>query len=275
NQLLRADPAMTPDKMRLMQTDVGSPRAELFVPALLGAAATRPGDTVLQHAAAVLARWDRHYTRQNHEAILFEYAMSELNDRLWDELGAGQKAGGRDGGSGSLPMPGLMVVAELLADPANEWWDDRRTTDVIEHRDDILAESLKAAYLRAAASFGSPEGAGWLWSNRRTVRIRHLLGLPGFGAPEVPAMGGPSTISPSSGNGGFGSSWRMVVEMGSTVKAMGIYPGGQSGNPASPRYLDLLPRWAAGELDTLRTPAAPDSLPRALTSATLDLEPAR
>jgi penicillin amidase len=88
-------------------------------------------------------------------------------------------------------------------------------------------------------------------------------------------MGGPSTISPSSGDGGFGSSWRMVVEMGAAVNAMGIYPGGQSGNPASPRYLDLLPRWAAGELDTLRTPVAPDSLPGALTSASLDLEPAR
>ena len=275
NQLLRADSAVTPDRMRLMQTDVGSPRAEMFVPALLGAAATRQGDTVLQHAAAILARWDRHYTRRNHEAILFEYAMGELNDRLWDELRPGGTAGGRQSGREALPMPGLMVVAELLADPGNEWWDDRRTDGVIEQRDDILAESLKAAYLRAAASFGSPEGAGWLWSNRRTVRIRHLLGLPGFGAPELPAMGGPSTISPSSGNGGFGSSWRMVVEMGSTVKALGIYPGGQSGNPASPRYLDLLPKWAAGELDTLRTPVAPDSLPGALTSATLDLEPAR
>ncbi|MFI5211125.1 MAG: penicillin acylase family protein, partial [Gemmatimonadales bacterium] len=116
NQLLRADPAMTPDKMRLMQTDVGSPRAELFVPALLGAAATRPGDTVLQHAAAILARWDRQYTRQNHEAILFEYAMSELNDRLWDELGSGGRTGGQADSSpvprSQLPVPGLMVVAE-------------------------------------------------------------------------------------------------------------------------------------------------------------------
>jgi penicillin G amidase len=100
-------------------------------------------------------------------------------------------------------------------------------------------------------------------------------GLPGFGAPEVPAMGGPSTISPSSGDGGFGSSWRMVVELGPMVKGMGVYPGGQSGNPASPRYLDLLPRWAAGELDTLRTPSAPDSLPAAHTSAILELEPPR
>jgi len=272
NQLLRADSAMTPDKMRQMQTDLGSPRAEMFVPALLAAAATRPADTVLQRAATMLARWDRRYTRQNHEAILFEYAMGELSDRLWDEL---QPAGRREGGRDVLPMPGLMVVAELLADPGNAWWDDRRTNDVIEQRDDILAESLKAGYLRAVVSFGPPDGPGWLWSNRRKMRIRHLLGLPGFGAPEVPALGGPSTISPSSGSGGFGSSWRMVVEMGATVKAMGIYPGGQSGNPASPRYLDLLPRWVAGDLDTLRTPTAPDSLPGALTSATLDLLPAK
>jgi len=274
NQLLRADSAMTPDKMRRMQTDVGSPRAEMFVPALLAAAGTRPTDSVLQHAAAILARWDRRYTRENREAILFEYAMGQLNEHLWDELRPGGRAGRREGGREALPMPGLMVVAELMADPESEWWDDRRT-EVVEHRDDILAESLKAAYLQAVNNFGPADGPGWLWSNRRKVRIRHLLGLPGFGAPEVPAMGGPSTLSPSSGDGGFGSSWRMVVEMGTTVQAMGVYPGGQSGNPASPRYLDLLPRWAAGELDTLRTPAAPESLTASLTSATLDLEPAR
>lgn len=172
-------------------------------------------------------------------------------------------------------MPGLMVVAELLADPDNAWWDDRRTPDVVEHRDDVLSGSLKAAYLKAVGNFGPPGGPGWLWTNRRKMRISHLLGLRGFGVPEVPAMGGPSTISPSSGNGGFGSSWRMVVEMGQTVEAMGVYPGGQSGNPASPRYLDLLAHWAAGKLDTLRMPATPDSLPVSLTSATLELEPAR
>jgi penicillin amidase len=49
----------------------------------------------------------------------------------------------------------------------------------------------------------------------------------------------------------------MVVELGPEVHAWGNYPGGQSGNPASARYDDRLPRWIAGELDSLRFPRAP------------------
>src|SRR5207249_4084388 len=41
NTLLRAESAMTPDKMRQFQTDPGSERANLFVPYFLGAAQRR------------------------------------------------------------------------------------------------------------------------------------------------------------------------------------------------------------------------------------------
>jgi len=51
----------------------------------------------------------------------------------------------------------------------------------------------------------------------------------------------------------------------------GTYPGGQSGNPASARYLDRLPRWLAGQLDTLRFPHSVDELPAGRTLARLTL----
>jgi penicillin amidase len=60
--------------------------------------------------------------------------------------------------------------------------------------------------------------------------------------------------------GGQGASWRMVVELGSTVRAWGTYPGGQSGNPASVRYDDRLPLWLKGELAELRFPRRPEEL---------------
>ena len=39
----------------------------------------------------------------------------------------------------------------------------------------------------------------------------------------------------------------MIVEMSSPPKALGIYPGGQSGNPGSRYYVDFIDKWAAGE----------------------------
>jgi penicillin amidase len=44
-----------------------------------------------------------------------------------------------------------------------------------------------------------------------------------------------------------GPSWRMVVSLEKTgVRAWGVYPGGQSGNPGSPFYNNLLDLWTEG-----------------------------
>ena len=48
--------------------------------------------------------------------------------------------------------------------------------------------------------------------------------------------------------GGFGPSWRMVVELGPEVKAYGLYPGGASGNPGSPNYDFMVEPWRTGQL---------------------------
>ena len=49
-----------------------------------------------------------------------------------------------------------------------------------------------------------------------------------------------------------GPSWRMVVELDKTwPRAFGLYPGGQSGNPGSKYYDNMIDKWAAGKLDTL------------------------
>jgi penicillin amidase len=50
-----------------------------------------------------------------------------------------------------------------------------------------------------------------------------------------------------------------------------VYPGGQSGNPGSPRYLDRLAMWGNGQLDSVRTPRTPTELAASDVRATLTL----
>jgi len=57
------------------------------------------------------------------------------------------------------------------------------------------------------------------------------------------------------------------------VHAMAIYPGGQSGNPMSPHYKDRLPRWLAGQLDTLYVPRTAGDVDAAHTAGVLTLVP--
>ncbi len=262
NRLLRADSAVTADKMRRIQSDPGSARADLFVPALL-AAAHAGADAKAERAATLLAEWDRRYTRENRRAVLFEEIMRQLSPRLWDELRP-------DSGKG--PVPTDMMTAVLLTDSLSTWWDHRGTATV-EHRDALLRSVMATALDSVIATRGEPTDDRWRWDHARVANIKHLLGLPAFSRNGVTVQGGPATIWPSTGDGRHGPSWRMVVEMSSPRQAWGTYPGGQSGNPLSPRYDDRLAAWRDGRLDTLRVPATAEALPASQQRAHLVLTP--
>jgi penicillin amidase len=265
NQLLRADSSVTADEMRRYQTDPGSARADLFVPLLLDCA-SRVDDDSVAFAAKLLSEWDRRYTLDNRRAVLFEYIMDALRQAVWDELRPATDSGPRP-----PHTPGDMAMLALLNDSASQWWD-RVSSEPVEQRDEIVALAMREGLARAARLHGDPAGDGWIWGTVRTQSIRNMLGIPGWSRQGITSQGGTGTINPVDGSS-FGPSWRMVVELGPKVRAWGVYPGGQSGDPASPRYDDRIPEWSAGQLDTLRFPAAPDSFEQSLVRSRLTLTP--
>lgn len=269
NKLLRADSAVTPEAMRVYQSDPGSARADFFVPVLLGAAlsgTSHPQAEKLRRVATLLGEWDRRYTKDNSRAVLFEAAMQQVSQLLWDEL--------RRDSLAQAPVPSDMMTAALVSQPDNVWWDDGRTSPV-EHRDALLANALVAALDGVIAQYGEPTGDNWRWAKVRNARINHLLRIAPFSRLGVPVQGGSGTLWPSTGSGTHGPSWRMVVEMGPTVRGWGTYPGGQSGNPFSKRYDNRVQQWSNGELDSLRVPATADQLSAAQRHARLVLTPRR
>jgi acyl-homoserine lactone acylase PvdQ len=59
-------------------------------------------------------------------------------------------------------------------------------------------------------------------------------------------------------NASAGPSWRMVVALSASgVSAQGVYPGGQSENPASPWYANLVPLWWDGKYPPVPVPGPP------------------
>lgn len=63
----------------------------------------------------------------------------------------------------------------------------------------------------------------------------------------------------------------MVVDVGDWDAARFVLPGGESGNPCSPHYDDMLPLWQRGE--TVPLPFT-EAAVAAATKETLRLEPA-
>lgn len=272
NALLRGDSAVSVEAMARLQADHTGARALAFLPRLLAPAGDPARATPVPDGAAearrLLAGWTGRYARDDRQAVLFEAVMRELGRRTWDELippGAPDSAVPR-------PRPDDAVLLALLDQPDNPWWDDRRTPEV-ERRDDVIDAALAAGLERARREHGEPGGEGWRWDAVHRANIHHLLRIPALSALGLPVDAGPSTVNPSSGRGTAGASWRMVVELGPEVRAWAIYPGGQSGNPASRHYRDLLPAWLDGRLDPLPNPASADALDRAQIESRLTLRP--
>ncbi|RLD29531.1 MAG: penicillin acylase family protein [Bacteroidetes bacterium] len=102
------------------------------------------------------------------------------------------------------------------------------------------------------------EHGDYYWKNYKATFVGHLLqGLPAFSRFNIPIGGDANTVNAASKN--HGPSWRMIVEMTSPPTALGIYPGGQSGNPGSKYYDNFIDQWADGkylELDFIQEPEA-------------------
>ncbi len=267
NEILRGDAAMTPEKMRLAQTDPTSVLTARVLGAVRAALTARDAQVTAadRDALAFLEAWDERFDVESKGPVLYEALLAEITRRTWDELA-------EPGQSARMATPNSMMLVRLFDEPASVWWDDRSTTDVAETRDAILHASLRGAWERVRTERGN-DPAAWRWGDLRQANIRHLLQLPGFGRESLEVQAGPGTLSPSDGRGMNGASWRFVVELGDSVTAWGTYPGGQSGNPVSSRYTDRLELWRKGELSPLRLPRTAADLSGAALSSALVLSP--
>jgi len=94
------------------------------------------------------------------------------------------------------------------------------------------------------------ENGDYNWQYYKGTYVAHLLrGLPAFSRFDLPIGGDRNTVNAAGRN--WGPSWRMIVEMTSPPTALGIYPGGQSGNPGSKYYDNFIDDWAVGKYHQL------------------------
>jgi penicillin amidase len=250
NELLRADDAVTAQDMAAWQTDPGNAKAARIAPAFVAAAA---GDAALSAPRALLAAWDHRYLADAEAPLLFEAAFERLEALLWDEL---EFDAAEAAGLPTPPRPREVVVLSLLDDPDSAWWDDASTA-LREDRDALLRRALADAWASLTAAHGEAGDGAWAWARHRRANIEHLARFPGLGRFDLTVSGGgPGNLNPSSGRGTHGASWRMVVALDPRrgVHGQGVYPGGQSGNPAHPGYDRRLAAWQRGALEPMPSP---------------------
>jgi len=182
----------------------------------------------------LLGDWDHYFNISRVPAILFDEWWSSLDSTLWDEFYAA-------GDTMAVLFPEKWKTVQLLQeDPANVFWDIR-STQQRETPQQTVTEAFRRAIRRIRPVL---DEVNYDWGKHHAVHIQHLGMIDAFFADPLITGGHPESLNAIKRSNG--PSWRMVVEMGPEVRAYGIYPGGQSGNPGSPYYDNFLDAWAKG-----------------------------
>ena len=152
----------------------------------------------------------------------------------------------------------MWATILLLDGPDNPWWDDTRTDDVTETRDDIVIRSFEQGYASTSSALGDNRDE-WKWGDLHTSTfISNPLGASGIGLIEDTVNRGPARTSGGAAilNATRWSydedtpfsvrtvpSMRMVIDFSNFGNNVTVHTTGQSGHPASPQYGDFIDDW--------------------------------
>jgi len=225
------------EDMEQLQADVTSlPARELLQ--LLTPAARGSDDPPTQ----MLLRWNAVLDRESPAAALYELWQIEIEKQMLHRL-APEKAWKTL--QGRLP---LTVILNCLEHPDQETFGAQPQSA----RDLLLLDTLKSAVQELKSLQGS-EPSYWSWGRLHTVTFHHPLELltgarPLFNSGPFPRPGDSYTVNNTSYIGEnfdqlSGPSYREILDVGNWDESVVANAPGESGQPGSPHYSDLVPLW--------------------------------
>jgi len=186
-------------------------------------------------ASAIFDGWDFVLDAESNQAALFEAWLKRLPAKYIEV---------------QAPPSSRGLIARYLQLPT--LLNGLRTIPT-EQRNRIMSESLEEAFAELASSLGG-DPAGWRWGDLHQISFRHpLSNTPARKAvlDLGPVRRGGDGYTPNATRGpGYsqssGASYRHILDLADWDRSVFTSTPGQSGQPGSPHYDDLLPTWAEG-----------------------------
>lgn len=242
---------LNPAKMKLVQTDDYSLEAAEVLPLLAYYTDTSCIDAKYKNYYARLSEWDYHFNRDSLSPTLFRLWWQEIQDKIWND-----DLTNPDDLKTKLQTPFLRpstwATAQLIQYYPNHPIFDIKGTKDRETIDFICQFSFKIAcekltewldinnrLMMSRQAQAKEIGA---WGDFKATSITHLSQLKAFGDYRINASGASHCINALDKNDG--PSFRMIVEVGDTMNAYVVYPGGQAGNPGSYFYNNFVEQWS-------------------------------
>jgi penicillin amidase len=203
-------------------------------------------DPELRPYIELLAGWDGVLSRESQAGPLYAAWLQELLDGVYRP---------------HVPercleflrsRNGVAVMLTALEHPEEAWFGK----DPAAGRDRLLRETFARAVKKVQAKLGN-DPSRWAWGKLHTVTFRHPLATLGpayaqaFNLGPLPRPGDGLTPNATSSNVQFeqisGASYRQLFDLADWDRGLATSAPGQSGQPGSPHYADLLPLWEEGK----------------------------
>jgi penicillin G amidase len=241
--LLTATPIQSPASSAAIQADTFSLMAKQLVPLMTQ---ITPADEPSRAAVARLKQWDFRMDRDKVEPLLFTAWLREFSHAiLFGRFG--------DAVAGYWDLKPRVMEAVLTERP--DWCADRKRPETTSCANQ-LEESLKAALADLRSAYGDDMTtwqwgrahiavfASAVWSRIPVLRDWFRVSISTPGAYDT-LNRGPSTIRNDQHpfEQVFGAGLRIITDLASPSDARMVITPGQSGNPLSPDYANLLQPW--------------------------------
>lgn len=265
NASLAAAPHETVDGMEALQANLTDAWAVDLKPDLqtaLAGVATAAGATAAERTAAttlspVISGWNGSFPTGSVAATVYTYWMGEIVNTTWTAIS----------NEADLSVAGVPFSSAYLwlseNDPNSTWFPGGWTA--------VSTGAAVSALGLLIAKLG-PDTASWTWGSVHSLTIPSITGIGALAEGPYPWWGDDYTVSRGPYNTSLtvplgvnllSSSMRQVVEVGAVGSpAWDVLPGGESGDPASPYYANLLPLWLGHEYVSgalTPTPSSPDA----------------
>ncbi|HEV7395376.1 MAG TPA: penicillin acylase family protein, partial [Pyrinomonadaceae bacterium] len=184
------------------------------------------------------------------DAALYEEWEKEIRIAILERVSKGDANDAQKPGGRYIDLPPDTIM-QILISPDKDLFGDHP----LENRDQLLKKALHAAYSELQKWMG-PDSQQWSWGYLHTVTFRHSLDrLPGskniLDLGPIPRPGDEYTVNATgtpedSWQQISGASYREILDTSDWDQSVAVNTPGQSGQPGSRHYSDLLPLWDAG-----------------------------
>ncbi len=194
----------------------------------------------------VLTEWDAVLSREAQAGPLYAVWLQELTRDYYSERLP------KDARTERGDLRSVTVLLAQLKNPQDAIWGPNSA----KQRDELVQKTFATAVERTRKLLGDDPKA-WSWGKLHTVSFEHPLASLGpayasvFNLGPVGRPGDGNTPNNTRHDDNFrqvhGASYRQVFDLSDWDRGTATSVPGQSGQPGSPHYADLLPLWAEGK----------------------------